>query len=254
MTNYVAELARLYAQQASIQSDAYLHAHSRNRAVIHRQVSIFERCQQYFKEARTMLDWGCRQAVDACLVRMLRGGEIEIDACDVDAAGYQVFFDFARLRYTELTHPYMLPYPDNSFDVVMGSGVIEHVPHDSASLQELYRVIRPGGHCVITMLPNKGSYTEFLNRTLGNAHHLRRYSLSQAKTMLLHHGFVPVRYGYHQVLPTLSSTQGGVFDRRSLNLLAEKVCGLNPFLERLWPINLVSTNIFVVGRKVAVMP
>jgi SAM-dependent methyltransferase len=74
---------------------------------------------------------------------------IEISACDVDPPMYEAFFSFAGLRYTQLTHPYDLPYADSAFDVVMGSDVLEHVPHDSASLQELYRIIRVNGHVFI---------------------------------------------------------------------------------------------------------
>jgi len=53
---------------------------------------------------------------------------------------------------------------------VMGSGVLEHVPNDSESLKELYRIIRPGGYFIMTMLPNQYSYTEWLNRRLRNPH------------------------------------------------------------------------------------
>ena len=250
MSNFDAELVKLYSVQAQIKGDPYLHAHSRNLAVIRRQTSIFERCQEFFKDAHTVLDWGCRQAADACLVRMLRGPEVELHGCDVDGGEYDTFFDFARLKYSQLTHPYLLPYEDNSFDTVMGSGVLEHVPNDSESLKELYRIIRPGGFFIMTMLPNQYSYTEWLNRRLRNPHHLRMYSLSEAKHMFMHHGFLPVRFGYHQIIPTLSSPKGGIFDLRFANQLVEKVFSLNSFFERLWPINKFSTNIFVVGKKV----
>jgi ubiquinone/menaquinone biosynthesis C-methylase UbiE len=250
MIDYEAELLKLYAAQNEMKQDLYLHAHSRNRAVIRRQVSIFLRCQGFLQNAHTVLDWGCRHAVDACLVRMLQGSEAELYGCDVDAADYKAFFDFARLSYARLTHPYLLPYDDNSFDAVIGSGVLEHVPNDSESLKELYRVIKPGGFFIMTMLPNKLSYTEWLNRRLGNPHHLRTYSLAEARRMCMHHGFLPISCGYHQVLPTLSSPKGGIFDFPLANRLVEKLFSLNYYLERLWPINRLATNIFIVARKV----
>jgi len=250
MSDFDAELVRLYSVQAQTKGDSYLHAHSRNLAVIRRQTSIFERCQDFLKEARSVLDWGCRHAADACLVRMLRGPEVQLYGCDVDQAEYPTFFDYAGLKYTQLTHPYSLPYESNSFDAVIGSGVLEHVPNDSESLKELYRIIRPGGFFIMTMLPNKYSYTEWMNRRLGNPHHLRLYSLSRAKDMFMHHGFLPVRFGYHQILPTLSSPKGGIFDLRFANQIVERAFSLNPFLEKLWPLNKLATNIFVVGKKV----
>jgi SAM-dependent methyltransferase len=250
MPNFDAELVKLYSLQALTKSDSYLHAHSRNLAVIRRQTSIFERCQDFFRDSQVVLDWGCRHAADACLIRMLRGPDVQICGCDVDSGEYDAFFEFAGLQYTQLTHPYLLPYENNSFDVVIGGGVLEHVPNDSESLKELYRVIRPGGFFIMTMLPNKSSYTEWLNRKLGNPHHLRLYSLSRALDMFMHHGLLPVRYGYHQVVPTLSSPKGGIFDLRLANWIVEKTFSLNSFFEKLWPINKLSTNLFVVGKKV----
>jgi ubiquinone/menaquinone biosynthesis C-methylase UbiE len=250
MPNYEEQLQRLYSLQAEASEDTYLHAHSRNRAVIRRQVAIFDRCHEFFKDAHTVLDWGCRHAADACMVRMLCGPTTELHGCDIDDASYKAFFDFAGLKYSRITHPYLLPYEDDSFDVVIGSGVLEHVPNDSESLKELYRIVRPGGHFMMTMLPNKGSYTEWLNRRLGNPAHLRLYSLAEAKHMFMHHGFRPVVFGYHQIVPTLSSPAGGIFDSSHANRFVEWAFGFNSFLERLWPINKLSTNIFIIGQKV----
>lgn len=251
MENCEAILVELYRLQAEARSDdAYLHAHSRNTAVIRRQTSIFERLEPYFKNGTTMLDWGCRQAADACMMRLLRGADVELHGCDVDPAAYDVFFQYAGLCYQQVKHWYLLPYDDNTFDTVIGSGVLEHVPNDSASLTELYRVIKPSGHLIITMLPNRSSYTEWLNRRLKNPHHLRRYSRRQIQKMLLHHGFLPVECGYHQILPTLSSPMGGVFDAPAFNRLVEMMFAYNSAAEKIPLLNRFSTNIYVVAKKV----
>jgi SAM-dependent methyltransferase len=251
MKSYESVLLGLYAKQVSMKPDRYLHAHSRNLAVIKRQISIFERLQGFFPESGAILDWGCRHAPDACLVRMLHGGGPQLYGCDVDAGGYEAFYKFADLKYTQLTEPYKLPYENDQFDAVIGSGVLEHVPNDSASLMELYRIIKPGGHFIMTMLPNRFSYTEFLNRRLGNPHHLRLYTLNEAKRMFMHHGFFPVADGYHQVFPSLSSLTAGIFDSRIANKLVEMLASSNKIGEQLWPFRYISTNLFVVGRKVA---
>jgi ubiquinone/menaquinone biosynthesis C-methylase UbiE len=249
MPDYVDQLSHLYRAQVQISDDRYLFAHSRNSAVIRRQVSIFERCQEALKGAHTVLDWGCRQAADACMVRMLLGENVEIHGCDVGPLDYRAFYDFSGLKYSELKHAYRLPYDDNYFDVVIGTGVLEHVPIDSESLKELYRIIRPEGCFIMTHLPNKYSYTEWMNRMLGNPHHIRRYSLREALHMFIHHGFRPTAFGYHQMVPSLSSPAGGVFDLPIANRLVESLFGLNSLLERLWPLNTLSTNVFVIGQK-----
>ncbi len=38
-----------------------------------------------------------------------------------------------------------LPFGDNSFDVILCNHVLEHIPDDSRAMQELYRVLKPGG-------------------------------------------------------------------------------------------------------------
>jgi SAM-dependent methyltransferase len=183
-------------------------------------------------------------------MRMQLGDSVQIYGCDVDADRYEAFFEFAGLDYCPLRHPYLLPYEDNMIDVVMASGVLEHVPFDYESLKELYRVIRPGGVLVITMLPNHLSYTEFLNRMLHNPHHLRLYSRKEILRLLLHNGFLPVESGYHQIIPTLSSPKGGVFDAGIASQFVEILWPLNSLLEGIPVVNRISTNIYVVAKKV----
>jgi SAM-dependent methyltransferase len=51
-----------------------------------------------------------------------------------------------------------LPFPDGTFDRIIASEVMEHVPDDLGALDELTRVLRPGGTMAITIpawLPEK---------------------------------------------------------------------------------------------------
>jgi ubiquinone/menaquinone biosynthesis C-methylase UbiE len=42
-----------------------------------------------------------------------------------------------------------IPYPDETFDLVYSNGVIHHTPNTAAVVREIYRVLKPGGRCII---------------------------------------------------------------------------------------------------------
>lgn len=42
-----------------------------------------------------------------------------------------------------------IQYPDNTFDAIYCSHVLEHIPDDRRAMRELYRVLKPGGWAII---------------------------------------------------------------------------------------------------------
>lgn len=44
-----------------------------------------------------------------------------------------------------------LPYPDGSFDCVIASEILEHIPDDGTAIAELARVLKPGGTLAVTV-------------------------------------------------------------------------------------------------------
>jgi SAM-dependent methyltransferase len=48
-----------------------------------------------------------------------------------------------------------LPFPENSFDLVLSHEVIEHVQDDRKAIEEIVRVLNPGGRLVM-FVPNRG--------------------------------------------------------------------------------------------------
>ena len=78
-----------------------------------------------------------------------------------------------------------IQYPDNTFDIIYCSNVLEHVPNDRQAMRELYRVLKPNGFALI-MVPvtrektfEDPSVTDPAERAkvFGQADHVRHYGL-----------------------------------------------------------------------------
>ena len=55
-----------------------------------------------------------------------------------------------------------LPFPDNHFDIVYSNGVIHHTPDTETCIEEIYRVLKPGGD-VVLLLYCKSSWHYWIN-------------------------------------------------------------------------------------------
>jgi ubiquinone/menaquinone biosynthesis C-methylase UbiE len=46
---------------------------------------------------------------------------------------------------------YEIPYPDHNFDLVTCTETLEHLERPKEALQEMFRILKPGGHLVVTV-------------------------------------------------------------------------------------------------------
>jgi SAM-dependent methyltransferase len=117
----------------------------------------------------------------------------------------------ADLKTADLeTQP--LPYPDNYFDVIYSKSVIEHFYYPEKLVQEIFRVLKPGGK-VITLCPD----WEFNFRIYFEDYtHRTPFMQSSLRDIQLIHGFDNVNVERFRQLPILWSAWGG-----ALVLLAE---------------------------------
>ncbi len=73
-----------------------------------------------------------------------------------EQAFYKRFRKMKNLDYvtTDLNSPLAdvkadicnLPFKDNEFDIIFCNHVLEHIPDDTKAMQELYRIMKPGGY------------------------------------------------------------------------------------------------------------
>ncbi|MUP44288.1 class I SAM-dependent methyltransferase [Gramella sp. BOM4] len=76
-----------------------------------------------------------------------------------EQAFYRRFRQLANLEYvtTDLNSPLAdvkadicdLPFEDASFDFILCNHVLEHIPDDRKAMEELYRILRPGGTAIL---------------------------------------------------------------------------------------------------------
>jgi len=126
----------------------------------------------------TVLDLGCgfgRHAFEAAR----RGARVvALDAGRDEVEGVVATF-VAMAQAGELTNAATraaavqgdalhLPFGDATFDCVIASEVLEHIPNDVAAMSELARVLRPGGTMAVTV---PRGVPEAVNWALSDAYH-----------------------------------------------------------------------------------
>jgi len=101
-----------------------------------------------------------------------------------------------QIKYGSVT---CIPFPDKMFNLVISGDVLEHVKEDDKAVKEFYRVLRPGGVCVVSV-PALPSLWDFSDEWAG---HLRRYTKENIISMFEKNGFA-VEYARFWGVPLVS--------------------------------------------------
>jgi SAM-dependent methyltransferase len=118
-----------------------------------------------------------------------------------------------------------LPFPDGSFDTILCTSVLEHVDNAEQAMTEIARLLRPGGHALITvpfLYPTHEAPYDFWRCThLGLASLIRRHGLEVASLdaqggpvlMITHYGVLALTAGIRAAANTLGPL-GWLVDNR----------------------------------------
>jgi len=60
-----------------------------------------------------------------------------------------------------------IPYPDNSFDMIISNCVLEHILDIKLSLTEIYRVLKPGGYLLTSVMTDQWENNLFGSKIFG---------------------------------------------------------------------------------------
>ncbi len=199
---------------------------------------------------RDVLDWGCGYGQ---MTQLLADHGMTVTSFDYDpTVAESITKTFERYPGREATFsndPVALPYADASFDAVLSTGVLEHVGHPDRSLNELHRVLRPGGIVYCYKLPNESSYLEAIARRTGRYYHGelendRLYTLASAVELFRRCGYEVISARRANMLPLTS--QGS----RAASAVWRAVWAANRALARIpGPVNRLATNVELVARR-----
>ncbi|HEX2180345.1 MAG TPA: class I SAM-dependent methyltransferase [Actinomycetota bacterium] len=209
----------------------------------------YYKVREYVPAGSTVLDWGCG------------AGHFSFGLARLGYKTYGYgFYDFELRRFVpdgfdftlgSLDDPVTIPFDDGYFDAVVSVGVLEHVRetggNELASLREIHRILRPGGHFLCFHFPNRLSLMERLNTMLdAEHHHTYKYDRRDIERLCRQSGLELVevhRYGalprnvWNRLPESLGRSRAVV---RAYNL-ADRLLG--------YPLSAVCQNYLFVARK-----
>ncbi|HZH66419.1 MAG TPA: class I SAM-dependent methyltransferase [Flavisolibacter sp.] len=108
---------------------------------------------------KDVLEIGIGQAADSAQIVKRGANYYGIDLTETSIKRIKDRFKLSNLPYKEIqvANAEKIPYPDNFFDMVYSHGVIHHSPNIEKIVEEIHRVLKPGGTAII-MLYHKNSF------------------------------------------------------------------------------------------------
>src|SRR4051812_7760146 len=170
----------------------------------HQYLRLYRMFRRYVEPEADVLDWGVGNGHFSYF--LLRAG-YRASGYSLESQTAPPFLDDASYRFQSGTgaDPITIPFADESFDAVASVGVLEHVRetggNETASLEEIRRVLRPGGVFVCFHLPNRYSLVDMLARMLPVHHHVYRYERRDISRLTRSAGFELLEASRYAILP-----------------------------------------------------
>jgi len=115
------------------------------------RLSWLEKTLKFVPEGFRLLDAGAGELKNKVFCKHLI--YVSQDICQYEGTGDGVALQTGQWDTTQIdlvSDITAIPVPDESFDAVLCTEVFEHVPDPLAALQELARLVKPGGSIILT--------------------------------------------------------------------------------------------------------
>jgi len=126
-----------------------------------------------------VLDVGCGNGFNIFYLNSYQGKNKKVFFTGVDLSHSRIFYANERKKITrtnninfEVGDAMALSFPEATFDIVICTEVLEHLPDPKLCVSELFRVLKPGGLAIITT-PNPENVILKLGRVLKAFHQMK---------------------------------------------------------------------------------
>jgi SAM-dependent methyltransferase len=144
-----------------------------------------------------IIEVGCG---DASFTRDLAQYSTNVTAIDISASQIaENSRTFPRIKFVQHDVAEQFPFPDDSFEVIWCSEVLEHLFNPVFAVEEMHRILRPGGRLLVTV-PYHGRFKDVLialfkweEHFSPTNPHIRFYTRETLGRMVANAGFKSVR-------------------------------------------------------------
>lgn len=143
-----------------------------------------EKAKKIFEEKSEVIDIGGTLGLDGGKSNRVKAPNVWLNQY-LDRVDYKILDKVADYNPDIVGDIHDLPFPDNSVESIICSSVLEHVENPIRAVEEIYRVLKPGGYAyfyapfIFYYHAEPGYYKDFYRFTYDGWEHLTRQFASR---------------------------------------------------------------------------